>query len=295
MTPWLYGHCGLRVASEVLLPELTEAARHEHDPPIDIHVELGTTVERVADGHWDVSPGRCWFHVPGTGTFLVTGGERIAIAPATGADPLLLRLFLLGPAWAALLHQRGALPLHGAVVECSEGAIAFCGGRSAGKSSTAAWCLRRGERLLSDDLARLESGPDGALIWPSGAHLKLSDAALEHNGWSPDGLEREPGLEKLLMPWYGPRSPGPVVLRSIYLLEWGPMAVTRLTGIDALRRFAAAALYRPQLLEAPAALARYWRDCAEVVRTVRMFELRRPREWSVLDVALEQALGALPA
>ena len=279
--PRRYVHSGLAVTSDISLPEL-EPSGGETSP--DIRVVLDPACGALEQREERIEPGRCRFTVPATASYDVRGGREITIRPAPAAAREAVRLFLLGSAWAALLQQRGSLAMHAAAVQVDDGAVAFCGPRSAGKSSTAAWLLRHGHAFLSDDLCRVDVADDHARVYPSAPRLKLSGDAIEASGWTTRGLSRElPSSEKFHIPWRGRRAREPLPLRTIYLLEWGSPGASRLTGVAALRRFLRAATYRPGLLEPATALARHWELCADLVRRVPVWELRRPRSWSGLD------------
>jgi hypothetical protein len=282
------------------LPELDERPGRRAEP--DVRVVLEATIAGVpADGGQLVESDRCAFRVPEAGSYEVRGGRTIAVQPASDAQPEVVRTFVLGSAWGALLQQRGELPLHGAVVADGHGAIAFCGPQTAGKSSTAAWLARRGFRLVSDDLSRVEvpAADEPPRVWPSHRLLKLSHEALRVYGRGVDGLAREPSPEgpragKYLLPW-PERAPGPISLRSVCLLDWGDLEVRRLTGISALRAFVAAATYRPRFVSEPAELAGHWRLCTEIARRVPVWQLTRPRDWAVMEDVVESVLaGPVP-
>jgi hypothetical protein len=66
-------------------------------------------------------------------------------------------------------------------------------------------------------------------------------------------------------------------LRAVYLLEWGDLHLSRLTGYTALHRLIAASTYRGALLEPMGKMGTHWQQCLELVRRVQVWELRRPR------------------
>ncbi len=293
MSSWCYAHCGLTVVSDWPVPELAAVSATSSGGASDVQVIVreGSTRER-GGSTFSVADGECRFSVAEAGEFVVSSGRRIVVRPHPAADPELVRLFLLGSAWGALLHQRGDMALHAGVTADPSGASAFCGPPAAGKSSTVTWLLQHGHALVSDDLTRLELTPHGPpLVWPSTPRLKLSAESLSAAVLS---VPREAGHasvdEKVHLPWAGRRATGPVPLQAAYVLNWGEPGVRRLRGIEAVSRFMAAATYRPALLTPAAAMARHWRQCVEVVKRVPVWELNRRRDWA----SMEPLLASLP-
>jgi hypothetical protein len=65
-------------------------------------------------------------------------------------------VYLRGPVLGLVLRLRGVLCLHASAIATRCGAIAILGDAGAGKSTTAAGCLKLGCALLADDLAALD-------------------------------------------------------------------------------------------------------------------------------------------
>ena len=280
----LYETWGLRVESEVPVPEWAGFERPAGGGMPDVRISLGADAGRAeppARATTELRDGEALLAFPSAGWYRVTGGERIEVTPARGVAGRETRLFLLGSAWGALCYQRGILPLHAAVVEAEGGAIALCGPSGSGKSTLAAALSRLGHRILGDDLCR--AGPDGegrAVVWPGTARLKLWNEALAALGWEKEGLERDHVRhEKFHVPLRPNGVPEPVPLRAVHLLEWGDERRERLQGREALRRFVAAATYRPDLIAGPAQVEAQWRLCLELVRQVPVHVLSRPRDF----------------
>lgn len=134
--------------------------------------------EVVDDGlRRQIAPGRVLLQVDGVARYLVEEGRCITLAREPGADDDDLRTFLLGPAFGALLQQRGELVLRASVVGRDGAAVVLLGPGGAGKSSLA-WALsRRGWAVLADDLGVVRADATGALVavpgwtelkaWPS--------------------------------------------------------------------------------------------------------------------------------
>jgi hypothetical protein len=262
-----------------------------------VRIVLGAPETVARDWSFVSSDDTCTIAVPEVGRFEVRAGNTIEVSPWQGSDPALVRVFVLGSAWGALLHQRGHLPLHAAVIARNDGAYALCGGQGAGKSSALSWFLARGYELLSDDLTRLDVAQDAPpTVWPSVPRLKLTRAALAHRGWNGSGLASEP-LEKLVLPWRSTPA-GPEPLRAVVLLCWGPFRLSKLSGLAAARGVIEAATYRWQLHASPPELSRHWRNALDIVRLVPVLELTRPKAWTSSDsamVELEAALGETAA
>ena len=65
-----------------------------------------------------------------------------------------IRVFLLGSCLGALLHQRGVLALHASAIETDQGAVLFMGDSGMGKSTTLQAFIKRGYKMLADDITR---------------------------------------------------------------------------------------------------------------------------------------------
>jgi hypothetical protein len=183
-----YTAFGLVIDSDIELPELVSASRP--DAVRDPMRTLGVRKAVVRLGQIDVareSPtsgsdrvlawarrGDVCLDYSGIARYQIVGGERITVEPADGASARMVRLFLIGPAFALLLHQRGLLVLHASGVNVGERAIALVGEKGEGKSTLAASLHARGHPLVSDDLMSLDLGQqDCVRVSPGYPHCKL--------------------------------------------------------------------------------------------------------------------------
>lgn len=129
--------------------------------------------------------------VPGVARYLIEGGTRIDVAPAPDADEGAVAVHLFGTARAALIHQRGELPLHAAVLVApgAAAAVAICGPSGAGKSTLAAELARRGWLLVAEDAVRITMDQGGAIAWPGRDVVRLWRDSCERLDIAVDGLE----------------------------------------------------------------------------------------------------------
>ncbi|MEI9887595.1 MAG: hypothetical protein WDN08_14060 [Rhizomicrobium sp.] len=174
-------------------------------------------------------PGALLQIVPGIARYLATGGDRICVAQEPDAAADSVGVFLHGAVRAALIHQRGELPLHAAtlVPPDGEGAVAICGPSGMGKSTAAAALCARGWRLVADDLTRIAL--DGARIvaWPGRGRLCLWRDAVERLGYEARTLHPvRQGLEKFELPVRACTEPAPLRAIVVLCLEDAPDAAT---------------------------------------------------------------------
>lgn len=197
----LYRAFGLIIASELCCPELPCA-----EGPADVEVRVAGSADavgapaRVPIG-FEAAPGHFELRVPRVGRFVVQDGATITITPDAGADDESLRLFLLGSAFGALLHQRGSLPLHGAAIWQDGRSVLILGTSGAGKSSLAAALGRHGWRLQSDDVSAVNLRGGRAECEPGFPRQKMWPDMLRQLGDDADryGAVRA-GLEKRSVP-----------------------------------------------------------------------------------------------
>ena len=188
------GYCayGLRIESELSLPEMIPGVGFTVGSA-DISIRLGkvrpvpTRLDASGTGFWATAAEACHFPQK-VGAFLVRHGREIVIDPAPGVEERLLRLSLLGPALALLLHQRGFLIVHASVVAQGDCAVAFLGKNGWGKSTIAAALHLKGYDLVTDDVAAIQLGADGPRVLPSFPQVKLWPEAARLLGGSPDTL-----------------------------------------------------------------------------------------------------------
>ena len=213
-----YGFC---VASSFVLPELVR-----DQCAYDVQIRRGTaghvpnaTVNE--DGH-EVSGEDVLLSFPRVGSFRIRGGREIVVEPLPRVDEAVVRLSLLGPALAVLLHQRGFLVLHASCV-VMDGAVAFLGDSKWGKSTTAAALYRSGRPLVADDVLAvdLRSGPP--TVRPAFPQVKLWPESVRALGIEPEELRTiHPALEKRAFRAQVGFGEDDLPLARMYVLSDGP-------------------------------------------------------------------------
>jgi hypothetical protein len=292
-----YALCGWQVASAIALPELTLWTGPEGAP--DVVIALGEIAHPI-DAPRLKTPllqiddqGRAHYRIAGVGDFLVEGGRSITIMPHLPPDAPDIRLFLLGSVMCIIYHQRGILPIHAGSVDIDGEAVAFGGPSGAGKSTLASAFLRRGFRLLADDVTPVSLEGGTARFLPGIRRIRLWSDSAREAAWDPDAVDRcRPGIEKFSRAFDQGFAPDPLPPRAMIHLSQAPNVgagrmFRRLTGATAvaeLRR----QVYRWRSLAAIVgpgeALARTTSVAAAIPRH---FAFARPFDYAQLDETVD--------
>ena len=279
-----HGYRAYRLAmrSDLALPELEPDPAETADVTIRLRAvprpmpepPAGTSFEFAADTQY-----LAWLRV---GRFLIREARDIDIDPAPDAGEPLLRLPLLGPVMAVLLHFRGMLVLHASAIAMGGRSAVFLGDKQAGKSTTAAALVAAGHRLVADDVVAVDSAASGGpWIAPAFPQLKLErDAATSLIGDRAIALPPVlPGFEKRQHRLTERFSHSRVAPTRIYVLARGPQAaaIPLLPGdaLGALIRFSYITRFGTRALNG-AAVAMHFKRCAELVDAVKVCRLEVP-------------------
>jgi hypothetical protein len=270
---------GLRLASEVELPELVAIAPAA-PPEISVSVRSLPPIdgERV-DGFAATSAGVI-LNVPRAGRYLVRDGCEVIVDPDPAGTAANLRLYLLGSAMGALLHQRGLLPLHANSIAVGGSAIAFLGRSGAGKSTIAAWYHDQGFRVLADDVCVVTMDQATAWAQPGIPRLRLWKDALEASGRVTGDYERSfDDMDKFDVPTRAANQVRALQLAALYVLDppesgVGRSAIRRLPGAAAVEALVANT-YRGNYVARLGGTARHLASCIALAKLVPAFSVER--------------------
>lgn len=269
---------GLNLRSEIGLAGLAPSV---DSGPADVEIGLGSLPSGEFPPGYSATPEGTMLTIAKVGRYLIRDGREIVIEPVMGASERNLRLFLLGSALGALLHQRGLLPLHANAIDLGRRAVAFSGHSGAGKSTIAAWFHDRGYPILADDVCVIGYDEAGrALAYPGIPRLRLWREALEASGRDAGAYDRSfDDMDKFDVPTASAERLDPVPLAAIYLLrkageDLGEPAIERLNGVDAVDTLVSNT-YRGGYLRTIGRTGEHLAACLRVVRTVPVFRARR--------------------
>jgi energy-coupling factor transporter ATP-binding protein EcfA2 len=203
-----------------------------------------------------------------------------------------LQIFLLGSAFGALLHQRGALVLHAGAVAVKGEAVLFCGASGSGKSSLVAALSAAGYPAIADDVCLIQTdGSSRPMVAPDGRRLKLwADAMSSLSIGSGGESAVRPGILKFWVDPQTPASPEAIPLRAAYFLRAeapphraGIEPLSTLAALDLLRQNA----YRPRLVKILGQEADWLERSLSVMRAGEAFHLTRRWSFDALPGCIE--------
>jgi hypothetical protein len=307
-----YFFLGLRVSSEVPLPELDEAAvspkagAAQRDSGHLADNDRERLDGRVTIRHgrierppgWTCRSGRLPGVLGGSAGYLIAestlalcvrGGRDVVVDLRADADPLRVRAMLLGPVMGAIHAQRGRLSLHGgAVLRLDGSAVVLAGSSGVGKSTLAMGLGLRGYPVLSDDVSVVcnESHGKGAAIYPGLRRVKLWPDSAETLGlrqWKSlprvvAGREKRVAQVRREAPLDVPAS-----LSSVCVLQDGPqLKLERLRPGEGLMHLVSVT-YR-MCAWPEDTLPQHMSLCASLLDDVPVFRLSRPRDLGQIDL-----------
>lgn len=291
--PRPYSYClfGLRIRSEIELPELAPSPIEE---PADIEVCLGQLPGKSELRHgYLIGDSGAGFIEEGVGGYWITGGKRILVEPDPRAPMRNVRLYVLGSAMGVALHQRGLLPLHANCIEIEDRAFLFMGRSGAGKSTLAAAFYDRGFRVIADDVCVIDFDGEGrASVMPGVPRLRLWEEALHASGRNPADYRRsfvgDEEFRKYDVPIdrMGARLP----VGAIYRLSEGADRRFERLGGAAAAEAVFANTYRGSYLQATGKHSSHWSASIKLLSHVPIFDFSRVRDLQLLDGDVESII-----
>ena len=286
-----YALCGWRFRSEIPI-EALPAWDGDPDRSPDIELVRGAVpqvafqdpVSVVASG-----PNVATVVSVEAGRFAVTDGSRVVADVRPDALPGFVEVTIAGPVLGTVCYQRDIVSLHSNTIVIDGKAIAISGRSGAGKSTLAAMLLKRGHRLISDDVLPIFEAEGRTFAQPGSQNLRLWGEALEMIGETKEGLRRADGVrDKYFLPT-SEKTTQPWPLAALIWLERGVTDRHFLRPCKAIFRNRAIfkAIYRQHLWFEFAAMGRP-RITNLALPGVAVFDLLRPRS---LDLLEEQAMA----
>ncbi|MBB6730635.1 aldolase [Cohnella zeiphila] len=283
IAPTLYTAFGLSIRSELLLPELPRKSAQQAEEA-DIDIMIGDLSEAwrasgVQNDYYAFAAGQFLFYVPEVAIYCIRAGKQIVVSPFPGAEAKSIRIYLLGTCMGAILMQRRTLPLHGSAVVINGQAYAFVGESGAGKSTLAATFLKRGYRLLTDDVIAVSPGKDGnpPVVIPAYPQQKLWQESIDRLGMQ-SGRNRHLYLSKYAIPVTNGFAAKALPLAGLFELTKTRGREVKLSRFQGLERLAILRMhtYRDFLIPHLGGEQWHFSTIVGMASSVDMYRLQRP-------------------
>lgn len=175
---------GLSIRSEIELPELFSGKDIQPDLLI-LSGEVPDCLENSIEygNLFQCSDRAFLFKSRNSGKFLFKDNHELIVEKYPHSTDEDIRVLLLSVVLGIVLHCKNKFALHASAVEIDGRAVLFSGRCGAGKSTLAAGFLKRGARLISDDIAVIEQIGGRFFALPAFPLLKLWPDSLQSLGY----------------------------------------------------------------------------------------------------------------
>lgn len=232
---------------------------------------------------WQAAPGRFLLDVPEVSQYLVEDGRFVTIEPAPQAGKDKVNRFFQMTPLAALLFQRGITAFHAAAAAGPQGAVLLAGDSCAGKSTLLMELLKRGWKMLSDDLSVVSLNGNGT----ASALPTFPDVVLWRDTLDKFNIENT-GKYRQTVCMEEQFTNTPQRLKAIYQLLVHNKNEIEISSTEGVDRFSALSklLYNTRVADALLDRTSYMQSAAAIARNVSMRTLLRPKgRWSSEELA----------
>ncbi len=263
-------------------------------PDARIEVAPAPTALDKIDGRgvlWQAARNRFLLEVPEVARFMVEGGSRITIDAAPESAVEDIRRFLRMTPLAALCFQRGIPAFHAAAISIADQdeCVLLAGDSGAGKSVLLTGLLKRGARLLADELSIVHEDVSGRLtVIPTFPEVILWPDGAKKSGFPFPG-EKGPRT----VDYASQMAAGPLTLKSIYHLSVSTRDQIEFSEVAALERVPSLGrlTYNSHIAEELFDRLAYFSMITRLAQAVPIYRLRRPKGRWCVEELVDRVIG----
>ncbi|WP_347548683.1 aldolase [Pseudalkalibacillus hwajinpoensis] len=281
---YLFKAFGFIIRSDYYFQELGYLINRDNQFPEDINIrieDLSTVWNEEGEvGKFKVKKNHTLFQVKDTAVFCVKDGNTILVCPFNGTEEDKIKLYILGTCMGILLIQREILPLHGSAISIEGKVYALVGDSGAGKSTLASEFMKRGYKLLTDDIIPvLISNKGESIVVPSYPQQKLWIESLHQFGM--DSSQYRPLFDretKFAVPLKDQFFNKPLPLAGVFELvktEQSEVELNQITKLNKLQTLFTHT-YRNQIISGSDKLEWHFKITTKIANDIFLYQLRRP-------------------
>ena len=289
-----YWGFGLQILSQIEFPELLPCAFTD----ADVTIEIGPTPEKligddiVKKTFSYIGKEDYLLNINNICRYYAANGNKIIAEPKPGIDEKSIRLFLLGTIMAAILYQRGSIPMHASAIVKDDKLVVFAGNSGAGKSTLLAYLTTLGYAPFSDDICVMHHNimfSSGIYCTASYPMMKLWDDAITDldNKEYTRNYSLRPELPKYGQFFYDTFNKAALPIDKVFILHSklssDNIEVSKLLAINAFRQLELQA-YKNQLILGTKLRGVHFSLLSELINTIPVYNVIRP----LYDTTVEQ-------
>jgi hypothetical protein len=277
---------GMIVESEIPCVELEPSTGEP-----EVFIRIG----KIPAGFQNTGSIRDQFFLPvkDVADFLITGGREIIIEPHQDVHEEVIRTYLLGSAFGALIHQRGLLPLHGSAITKGDFAIMISGGSGTGKSTLANAFINKDYLMLTDDVCVITLDHNLPFVHPGYPQMKLWKNTTDFFDIDVKKLRKiHPEADKYAVPvgsHYFYRS---VPLKFMFILDENKNASLEIIKLKGIEKFDAIMnnIYRTHFISQMNIQESNFKTVSAVAGQIEVFSISRPDDLTLLDEMMKRII-----
>lgn len=202
----------------------------------------------------------------------------------------LLMQFVLGYGVAIYIHLNGGLALHCGAITWKGQAFGLLGRSGAGKSTLAAAMIKKGAKLLGDDVLAVKVDETKQIMaYPALPQQKLCRDQVMREKYEVDTLQYiDAEKDKFLIPCEDTFQKQKVPLTKIFILQWEEagihtekVQIESVTGVGKLQEILEN-LFLIQMFERVGISPEMMQCCVDVANNCEVYKIKRPkRDWTL--------------
>ena len=279
-----YKAFGLTISSEVKIHALRERSLDLNRIDVTIRKEDLNNLwlcRSEENKYFYIKKDIIMFEIPNVAIFLIKNGSEIYVSPHEFSKQDKICLYILGTCMGAILMQRFVFPLHGSAIAIGEKAYAIVGESGAGKSTLASALLKKGYKLLSDDVIPITLNESGVpIVTPAYPQQKLWLESLNQFGMESSKFQPIIDREaKFSVPVESQFASNTMPLGGVFELIKADSGSIELQPINNLRRFQTlfTHTYRQFFVNPLGLMEWHFTSSSKIINHIDLFQLRRPQ------------------